>query len=752
MIWIISLLLYFACSAVLWGLGRRAPRTAVVAGLAPFSVHLVVVAITALGGAPDERVAIEWIPSLGVTFTLRIDALTLVLWAVVAGVGLLVVAYSAAYFRVPERRSRFLALILLFTGGMVGIVSIDELLGVFVFWEVTTIASYLLIGFDDESAAARSAALQAVLVTSLGGLAMLGGIVLLLVETGTTSIEALTAAPPGGGVATAALVLLLAGAFTKSAQVPFHFWLPGAMAAPTPASAYLHSATMVKAGIVLLLLVEPIFGAHAAWGPMVTSVGLATMVVGALAALRQDDLKLLLAHGTVSQLGFMTALLGLGQIASALAVLIAHAAFKAALFLFVGVIDARTGTRSISALGGLRRSMPVVAIGMGLTAASMAGIPPLLGFVTKEAAYDVLVATGDWLPLGVIVAASVVTVAYSGRLWLGAFRTRETDVEVSRPRPVMTSAPAVLAAFSLVFGLVPTVLGPVVEAAVGSKVKLVLWPGFTTPLAVSAITLAAGLVMLRIVGVEGPSWHSRIPRFGSAEKAYAATVRGLNRTADIATGILQNGSLPVYLAVILTTVTAIPAVVWIAGWDGLPDMPIANGPIEIALGLGIAVAAIAATRVDRRMAAALLLGVVGFSMAGIFVAFGAPDLALTQLLVETLTVALFAFVLVRLPRRFGAEPGSITRRTRLLVAGLVGIAVTVGSLTAAGVDPARDVSTAYLEGSEAAGGRNVVNVILTDFRALDTLGEISVLAIAAAGVSALVIARRRPEADEEVPA
>ena len=539
---------------------------------------------------------------------------------------------------------------------------------------------------------------------------------------------------------------MLLGAFTKSAQFPFHFWLPGAMEAPTPASAYLHSATMVKAGIVLLLLLAPGFAAAWLWGPIVTTVGLVTMVIGAASALRQNDLKLLLAYGTVSQLGFMVALLGVGLTGAALAVLVAHAIFKAALFLVVGVIDKRTGTRDRRRLSGLRFGAPGLALVAGLATLSMAGIPPLLGFVTKEAAYDQLVAEGSWVVLAVVAIASVATVVYSARFWWGAFGGRQGETEVAGPSPAtMSIPPTLLAVASLALGLYPTNLATAVAAATGQTTKLVLWPGWTSALAVSAVVIVVGstLALAQARSSADLLWPERAGRLPSSSAAYRAAIRSLNRTAQGVTGVVQNGSLPVYLAVILTTIVVVPATVWLLGGEGAPSLPLANALPEVALGAVIVTAAIAATQAQRRLAAVLLLGVVGYATAGVYVAFGAPDLALTQLLIETLTVALFAIVLVKLPRRFGAEPRSLSRRVRLIVAGLVGAFVTGAAVLMTSVVPDRDVANAYVEASREAGGRNVVNIILTNFRALDTLGEITVLAAAAIGIGALVLAGRR---------
>ncbi len=741
MLLLLAIASFFVVAALVGAAGVRLRSWLVPLAVTPFGFQLVYVAVEAV--SLDARVvSVEWLPALGIELGFRVDALTLLLTTVVSAVGLLIVVYSASYMSDPASRARFMALLVFFSGAMAGVVAADDLYGLFVFWEATTVASYLLIGFADERAEARSAALQALLVTTLGALAMLGGFVLLAMEAGTTSISAIVAAPPSGGVVTVALLLVFAGAFTKSAQFPFHFWLPGAMAAPTPASAYLHSATMVKAGIVLLLLLAPGFSDEPVWAITVTGVGLITMALGAVQAMRQHDLKLLLAHGTVSQLGFITALLGAGLTGIALAVLVAHTAFKAALFLVVGIVDTSNGTRDIRRLSGFGRRSPGLAAVAALAAASMAGLPPLAGFVTKEAAFDRLIVDGSWMELAVIALASAVTVAYTARFWWGAFGGAQDQVEgARRVDPGLLIPPALLAAVSVGFGLVPGPLGEAIESATGDAPKLLLWPGWKPALLVSAAAIGLGAA-LYFVGrrIRLPIPGLRVP---SAERVYDAAVRGLNRSADGTTGLLQNGSLPVYLAVIVASVLAVPGIVWLTTGDVDPTWVLANGSAEVVLA-GVAItAAVASVRVQRRMAAALLLGAVGFAVAGIFVTFGAPDLALTQLLVETFTVALFAFVLAKLPRRFGPDPRSLSRRLRLAVAVIAGTVVTGAALAATTVTPDRSVAEFYVDNAVAAGGRNVVNVILTDFRALDTLGEITVLGAAAIGVGALVGTHRR---------
>lgn len=739
--WTITIALFFVAAALLgWGRLRRGP---IAVAAMPFVVQLAAIAAEALRSVPARTETIDWIPSLGVRIGFLVDPLTLILSAVVSGIGLLIVAYSAGYFPLMERRRQFLALLALFAGGMAGLVASRELFGLFVFWEITTVASYLLIGFDDEKARNRAAALEALLVTTAGGLAMLAGFVLLAITGGTTSIPELVSDPPQGTMATMALVLVFAGAFTKSAQVPFHFWLPEAMAAPTPASAYLHSATMVKAGVVLLLFLAPGFATAWLWTPVVTGIGLVTMALGAVLALRQTDLKLLLAYGTVSQLGLMVALVGLDLIAPALAVLLAHAVFKAALFLVVGTVEKATGRRDLRELSAVGRALPALAIAGALAALSMAGVPPLLGFVTKEAAFDALIVADAWLPLVVIAASSVLSVAYSARFWWGAFATkRRLDAtEVAPTRAVLTAMPGILAVVTVLMAMVPGWLAAAVGEATGRAVKLVLWPGLVPAFGVSVAVMVAGFVAFAILirrGVGHPP--HRLPPMVAA---YQFSLRALNRVADVVTGVLQNGSLPVYLAVTLTAVLAVPAVVWLASAQVTASPPLTNNIAELTLGAVVITAAVAATRAQRRMAAALLLGLAGYGVAGLYVAFSAPDLALTQLLIETLTIALFAFVLARLPRRFGADPGSLSRSVRVGVALFVGAFMAVAAVFATSVDPARSVAEAYVEEAVNAGGRNVVNVVLTNFRALDTLGEIAVLAAAGLGITALIVSRSR---------
>jgi multicomponent Na+:H+ antiporter subunit A len=652
---------------------------------------------------------------------------------------------------------------------MLGLVLSDDLLLLYVFWELTSVTSWLLIGFDDESPVSRRAAQQALLVTTLGGLVMLLGLVLLTQSAGTTSLSAVLADPPRGPAVGVALVLVLVGAFTKSAQVPFHPWLPAAMAAPTPVSAYLHAAAMVKAGVYLVARLAPAFAVVPPWRPLVLGVGLATMVVGGWRALRQTDLKRLLAFGTVSQLGFLMVLLGAGTYEAAVAgaaLLLAHGLFKASLFLSVGVIDHETGTRDLRELSGLGRRLPVLATAATLAALSMAGVPPLLGFVSKEAAYEAFLHGG---PGGLVVLAglfvgSVLTAAYSARFVWGAFAHKPgcAPTRAHTPSAAFVGPVVVLGAAGLVVGLLPGLADPLVQAYASAygepEQHLALWHGLTPALGLSALTLLLGaaLFALREPVRSLQRRASRVLGRVDADRGYDATLGGLDRFAQRSTGVVQSGSLPVYLGTVLMTL-----VVLLGG--GLlttrlsGDLTAWDRPLQVVVAVVVAVAAVATARAHRRFTAVLLLGAVGYGVAVMFVLQGGPDLALTQFLVETLTLVLFVFVLRRLPTSFARHGLRLSQGVRLAIALCVGTVVALGVLVAGQARTAPPASQDYLDRAlPEGGGSNVVNVVLVDFRGFDTLGEITVLAVAAMGVASLVLAgrgaaRSRPAADAASP-
>ena len=754
----VSLLLIHLVVAVCLAIFRRSiGRGAFVLGAIGPAAVLTWAAVSAgdiVSGTPFEQ-SISWVTNLNLVFGFRVDAYALVFLLVIAGAGLPIFLYSSRYFSSSPQATTFAATMTVFAGAMVGLVGSDHMISLFVFWELTTITSYLLIGFDDGKAAARSAALHAALVTGAGGLAMLGGMVLLAGEAGTYSLSQIAQNPPAqSGLVTLAWVLILLGAVTKSAQFPFHAWLPGAMAAPTPASAFLHSATMVKAGIFLVGR----FGTAAIattdwWQPAVLAIGFATMIIGGWRALRQYDLKLLLAVGTVSQLGFIFLLVGSGApelIFGGVAILIAHALFKSTLFLVVGAIDHEVGTRDLRRLSGLRTAMPTLFWTATGAALSMAAVPLSLGFAAKEAAFDGLLGQSTLL-IAIAAISSVLTVAYTSRFLMGAFGRHHEGAEavgadVSGPRSVLLWAPAAIAGLSVLLGLTPGVLFPLVDEAtrvvtgVSKAGKLVIWPGLVPALAWSVASLTVGgLLAWRTGGVDAAMVRVGVVagHLPTADGAYRRSIPALLRFADRASGLLQNGSLPAYLATILIVAIGAPTVAVLSNRPTFA-VPQSGTLLEWILGLLIVAFAVSLVFVRRRFAVVILLGGVGYGIAGLYSVLGGPDLTLTQLLVETLAIALFAFVMRHLPAVF-TKPAT-ARLPRLAVALLVGAFVFGAGLLANAARTTETVSATYLADAvpKAAGG-NVVNVILVDFRAFDTLGEITVLVAAALGVAGLVL-------------
>ncbi|SHG97398.1 hydrogen gas-evolving membrane-bound hydrogenase subunit E [Streptoalloteichus hindustanus] len=702
------------------------------------------------------RETVKWAGTLDLSFAFRLDPLALLVLLLVTGVGAAVLVHGAYYLDDADA-GRVGALLLVFAGAMVGLVTADHLITLYVFWELTTVCSFLLIGGVGATRAERKAALQALLVTALGGLLMLLGLVMLGEAAGTYRLSAILSAPPRGGLVEAALALVLVGAFTKSAQLPFHPWLPAAMVAPTPVSAYLHAAAMVKAGVYLVARWTPAFADVPFWRPAVLVVGLLTLLVGAWRALAETDLKRLLAFGTVSELGLLMVLFGAGTPVAAsagAAMLLAHGAFKAALFLLTGVLDHQLGTRDARELSGVARTFPGLAAVAVLAAASMAGLPPLVGFLGKEASYEAF--AGDPVVLAPLVLGSVLTVAYSVRFLWGGFATKPGVKASAGQRPTIgfVLPPAVLAAAGLLLGLWPGLTDDLARGYANGygptqEYHLAMWHGFTAPLLFSAVALVAG------VGV-GWAWdrlaalRARLPRAPEAQRGYEYGVRGLDALALQLTRRTQVGSLPLYLTVILLVVLAGPGL--LLALHAPTSVPATmNGlVVQVPLGVLVLAAAIAVPRARHRLSAVLLTGVVGYGVAGLFVAHGAPDLALTQFLVETLVLVVFALVLRRMPVRFTPlRRGWRLHWPRWLAAGGVGLMVGAFALRAAAARDQPAISHAYLDHAEQAGAHNVVSAVLVDFRALDTLGEIGVLAVAAVGVASLVVGARRPRRGQE---
>ncbi|MEU5914426.1 Na+/H+ antiporter subunit A [Micromonospora sp. NPDC047527] len=702
------------------------------------------------GGAVVETY--PWIKELKLDIALRVTTLSWLMTLLIGGVGALVMVYCARYFKAGSTGlAQFAGVLVAFAGAMLLLVFSDDLLLLYVGWELTTVFSYLMIGHSTERRSSRWAAAQALTVTTLGGLAMLIGFIMLGEHAGSYRWSEIAAQPlPSGGYLIAAVLLILAGALSKSAVLPFSSWLPAAMAAPTPVSAYLHAAAMVKAGVYLVGLLAPVLATVDPWRPVVQVAGVATMLVGGWAALRQTDLKLLLAYGTVSQLGLLIAVTGAGTPAAALAgtaMLLAHALFKASLFLVVGIIDHGAGTRDLRQLSGLRRwSRPLFVVAI-LAAASMAGVPPLVGFVAKEAVFAAF--TDQPLLLAGLVVGTVFTVAYSARFLWGAFADRP-GVEPVAPAPIAASMlvpPAVLAGIGLLAGPAAAVLdgllSPYAELFGAVDAHLALWPGITPALGLSVLALAGGGLLFALRGPLAPVL-ARLRSPVGGNQGYEWVVGRFDRLATDVTGATQRGSLPQYLGIILVTLVVLPGGAMLAAGPWRTRIPLWDNPLQPVVVVVIAVAALLAVGARRRLTAMLLVGVTGYGTAMLFILHGAPDLALTQFLVETATIAVFVLVLRRLPQRFSARPLRRSRWTRRVIGVAVGVVAGGLALVAAGARRAPDISAAFPDLAVGEGyGRNVVNVTLVDIRAWDTMGEVSVLVVAATGVASLIFERSR---------
>ncbi len=764
------LLLHLVVGIVIVAAGRTLGRRAfAVAASAPLAA-LVWAASKAPGVLDGEPVteSFAWIPRLGIDIDLRLDAFALLMVAVISGIGLLICIYSIGYFSHDKPGlARLAGVLVLFAGAMLGVVLSDQLIALFIFWELTSITSYLLIGNDDTNPRARAASMQAIFITGAGGLVLLAGLIIIGQAGGTYRMSELLADPPSGGAVNVGIILVLIGAFTKSAQAPFSSWLPAAMVAPTPVSAYLHSATMVKAGVYLVARMAPMFAATGNWRLVVMVIGASTMMIGGLRALRQTDLKLLLAYGTISQLGFMMLLLGVGEyhIAEAgLVLVLAHAAFKAALFMVVGMVDHETGTREITELHGFGSAWRLVQVVAVVSAASMAGIPPLFGFVAKEKALDGYLEHGDFTGatavLLVIVVASILTFAYSARFVLGilgAFGDPARPV-VSRtahaPSAVFVGPSIVLTAVTVVCGLVPGLLDDLVGGATtalypGSEPSaLHLFAGFNPALGLSVVIIVCGVLLTVFRGQVARAQRrvgDAIRPIPSGEQGYLGVLRGISATANRVTGIVQSGSLPIYIGVIILTVTLVPAAAFATEIGPLPQW--VEDPVYVVLVAVMVAASLGASIIRHRIAAVLMLGAVGYAMAGLYVARGAPDLALTQFSIETLSTVLFVLVLRFLPRSWRHQAPSIAAPMRIAVAAAVGVGIFIFALSASSARSSVDepsMSEVMVEQSLPKGkGHNVVNVILVDFRGWDTMGEITVLLVAAIGAVSLARPGRR---------
>ncbi len=716
----------------------------------------------------------NWVPSLDVSLTFRIDGLSVLFGLMVSGIGAAVALYANAYMAGHPRLPRFFLYLTLFTASMLGVVLSDNILALFVFWELTSVSSFMLIGFDSDKAEARRNARQSLLVTAGGGLALLAGLILLGQVAGSYSIAEINTA---GDIVRAdplyvpILVLVFLGAFTKSAQVPLHFWLPNAMAAPTPVSAFLHSATLVKAGVFLLARLHPALGGTDVWLWTLLPVGAVTAVWASMMALCQRDLKLMLAYTTVMALGALTLFLAVETqigIAAAMTFVLVHALYKASLFMIVGGIDHATGTRNLMALGGLRRALPVSAGAAALAAFAMAGFPPFLGFLGKELKYEgaLAIAEAPFAMTAAALAANAMMVAVALTVAIRPFWGPPTEAaeRAHGNHWAIVAPPAVLASLGLILGLAPglvgsILVGPAVEAVLQGTTapELKLWHGVTVPLLLSVVTVALGSILFwRMRQIRGmlDALVRLLPTTG--DRAYDTVMGWLNDVALWQTRLLQGDRLRRDFLVIFAAATAAVATVValvpelsFASLSTIPEGPAIGAVVLILVGVAATVG------VEGRLTGLAALGTVGVGVALVFLMHGAPDVAITQLLVETLVIVIAAAVLLRLPRTPEVPVRSTPARWRdALIALLAGGTIT--GITLMVVDGPLDLSVT--EAFEAASvpeafGRNIVNVILVDFRALDTLGEIAVVVIAGLACLALLrgtglIQRRRRRAAE----
>jgi multicomponent Na+:H+ antiporter subunit A len=748
-------------TAVVLGAGRRLGRgsfaIAAIALAGAFVALLARVPEVLDGAVPTSRVV--WVRAISLELLFRLDGFALVMALLVTGIGALVMLYASAYFAGDADRgrvTRFVGCFTLFAAAMLGLVVAADVWTLFVFWELTSVMSFLLIGLDDELPEARVAAQRALLVTGAGGLAMLGGFVCLANEAGTTTLHGILAAGPTSTTAQVGIALVLVGAFTKSAQFPFHFWLPGAMVAPTPVTAFLHSATMVNAGVLIVARFAPVFSEIGWWRPTLVVVGGVTMLVGGVAALRRTDAKQLLAFGTVSQLGFLMVLFGIGRweaTAAGVVLIVAHALFKSGLFLTIGTVEHATGSRDIRFVSGVGRALPGLAVVAALCTLSMIGIPPLLGFVGKESALAALEHGGGWVrvALVVVVTGSVLTTAYSIRMFVGLFGTKPEGNGIAtvhhRPVWLLTGTVGVLGVISLLWGITVGRFGALLEVAAESldpvaHLGLELWSGFHLPLLLSALIVLAGIAVAAVV-----KRADRPPAAAETmgQRVYGRTYSGLLEGSRRVTLVTQSGSLPVYLAVVFAVIVAALGVALAqgAGGDG-SDPVLADSVLQAAVALLATVTSIAVVMSRRRFVSVLLLGGVGQALTVLFLMYGAPDLALTQFMVETLMIVAFVLVLRHLPEDYPAPPSWAPRALRVGIAVAVGVTVAGFALAAGSVDRPHDVTDRIEELSlPEAGGKNVVNVTIVDFRGIDTMGEITVFGIAALGVANLVARSRR---------
>ncbi len=769
-------LLPLAGALLPWMLQSAGRRTVAIAAALPTVLALALLfsaAPAVIGDGQLWQASVPWLPEAGLALAFRLDGLAWLFALLILGIGLLVILYGHYYLYKSDPGGRFFSLLLLFMAAMLGVVTSDNLLLLVVFWELTSISSFLLIGYWSDQSAARKGARMALTLTGAGGLALLAGVILIGQTVGSYDLGTVLASGDlirADALYPLMLVLVLLGVFTKSAQFPFHFWLPHAMSAPTPVSAYLHSATMVKAGVFLLARFYPALAGTDLWFVLVSSAGLATLLVGAWMALFRHDLKGLLAYSTISHLGLITLLFGLNTPLAAVAAvfhIINHATFKASLFMAAGIIDHETGTRDMRKLGGLRRYLPYTAALATVAAMAMAGVPLLNGFLSKEMFFAEALDTPlygnlHWLVPALAVFAGILSVAYSLRfvhdVFFGPAPAALQAHQPHEPARFMRVPVEVLVVLCLVVGIAPALLvGPLLAASAMATLggalpeySLAIWHGFNLPLAMSAVALIGGWLL----------YHFRAPLFAlqrrwprpHAPAVFELAVQRLVRGAEALVRFVDNGALQRYMAWLMLPV----ALVMLAAIGSMPDW-IGERPLTPVDGLSVLLAVITvvvavATIILRRqrLIALLMISIVGLVVSLAFLRLSAPDLALTQLSVEVVTVLLLMLAMYFLPGRGTIESSRWDISRDLFLSLSIGTGIGLLSLFVM-THGGETISAFFIENSvPGGGGKNVVNVILVDFRGFDTLGEITVLAIAAVGIYALLKELKLPLPDKDL--
>ncbi len=701
-----------------------------------------------------------WIKVFDVGLHFRTDGLSYLFSFLILGIGALIVLYAWAYMKTYENKERLLFILVIFMASMLGIVNADDLVLLFVFWELTSITSFLLVGFNHTDEKSRKAAQQALLITVFGGLALMAGFILLGIAGGSYKISVLVTqanAIKSSNLYIPAFLLILFGAITKSAQFPFHFWLPGAMQAPTPVSAYLHSATMVKAGVYLLMRLNPVLGGTDIWHYTISLFGVLTMFIGAYLAINQTDLKKILAYTTISALGILMLLIGIDTTMSLKAAslfVIVHAMYKAALFTVTGIIDKAAGTRDLSKLSNLFKPLPVLTIAALFSLFSMSGLPPFLGFIGKELIYEAKVLVPDisniLLFFGVSANAFMIFISLLliYRVFYRPQSTKIHYINLSKVTPMLTFGPILLSFGGLLFGIFPNFFTKNIVKdilynirAEEYAVKLKLWHGFNLVLLLSLATILIGFILfiyrknvIRLV----TRINKAVFKFDLSE-LFNQAINGLLTFTKVKTAFIQHGYHRYYLIVIFlfTSILVWFKILRFQGWANDPT-PIQFSFYVIFFALMIAIAAFITVLSKSRLVSIITMGVAGYATALIYLFYGAIDVAITLILVDTLFIVLFVMMVQKLPV-FANLSSRFTRWRDGFIAILVGGFITVLILKADLISISPPISEYFVKNSLPQGfGKNIVNVILVDFRALDTLGEITVLAIAAVGIMALI--------------